>query len=120
MYFVVVILTTVILPIGSAVIELLLGSDQGPIATAGKWFVFWAVGIRLLMAGLSQVLRPSFTASEILAVKEPGAAKTVSELGYANVSMGLISGLSLLLQAWTAPQDWREVCFSASRVSGMR
>jgi len=41
MYFAVVILTTVILPIGSAVIELLLGSDQGPIATAGKWFVFW-------------------------------------------------------------------------------
>jgi hypothetical protein len=38
-YFVVVLFTTVVLPIGLIVIELLFRQDPGLIATVGKWFV---------------------------------------------------------------------------------
>jgi hypothetical protein len=53
-------------------------------------------------AGVTQVLRPSVTAS-ILGLKEEAAGKIVSELGYANLAMGSIGILSLAFPAWLAP-----------------
>ncbi|WAB76897.1 hypothetical protein [Rhodopseudomonas palustris] len=44
--------------------------------------MFWGVGIRRIMAGVPQILRPSFTAS-ILGLKDQAADKIVAELGYA-------------------------------------
>jgi hypothetical protein len=102
-YAATVLLTTVGLPIASIAIELLVRPEAGLIAVAGKWFVFWGVGIRLFLAGISQVVRPSFTASNIFRIKDAAAEKIVGELGYANVSMGLAGMLSLLSQAWVAP-----------------
>lgn len=102
MYFVIVILTTVVLPIASALIEAFTRPDVALIAAAGNWFVFWAVGIRLLLAGISQTLRPSFTASQILGIKDPSAQKVVSELGFANLSMGLAGVLAFFFPAWVA------------------
>jgi hypothetical protein len=102
-YFAIVLLTTIGLPIASIATELLVRPDFSLIVAAGKWFVFWGVGIRLFLAGISQAVRPSFTASNIFRIKDISAEKIVSELGYANVSMGLISMLSLPLQAWVAP-----------------
>ena len=32
----------------------------------GRWFVFWAVGVRLSLAGLRQFLQPAFTARQII------------------------------------------------------
>lgn len=103
MYFVTVLLTTVVFPIASIATELLFRPEAGLIASAGKWFVFWGIGIRLLLAGISQALRPSFTATNIFRIKDALAEKIVSELGYANVSMGLAGMLSLLWPAWIAP-----------------
>jgi hypothetical protein len=31
----------------------------------GRWFVFWAVGVRLLTAGIRQIAQPRFTAETI-------------------------------------------------------
>jgi hypothetical protein len=101
MYFVIVILTTVVLPLASALIESSVKPDVALIAAAGKWFVFWAAGVRLMLAGISQTLRPSFTATQILGIRDPAAQKIVSELGFANVSMGLAGVLSLIFPAWT-------------------
>jgi hypothetical protein len=101
-YFVTVLLTTVGLRIASVAIELLVRPESGVIASAGKWFVFWGIGVRLVLAGISQVARPAFTASTIFRIKDTAAEKIVSELGYANVSMGLAGMLSLLSPAWTA------------------
>ena len=50
-----------------------------------------------------QATRPSFTASTILGVQDPDAGKIVVELGYANIAMGLIGALSLLISAWIPP-----------------
>jgi hypothetical protein len=63
-----------------------------------KWFIFWAVGIRLLTAGFSQAINPVFTGS-ILNVGEP-CFVAIKELGFANISMGLIACLSLFLPTW--------------------
>ena len=101
MYFVMVTLMTVILPIASALAEWFIRPETGLMMALGKWFAFWAAGIRLMTAGISQVLRPSFTASQILGIKDPSAEKIISELGFANVSMGLLGILSLPFPSWT-------------------
>jgi hypothetical protein len=61
----------------------------------GKWFAFWGVGLRLLIAGVNQALRPGFTAKGIFKIEAPGAETIVTELGYANIAFGLIGILSL-------------------------
>jgi hypothetical protein len=102
-YFVTVLLTTIGLPAASIATELMLRPDVSLIVSAGRWFVFWGVGIRLFLAGISQAVRPALTVSDIFQIRDPAAAKIVSELGYANVSMGLAGMLSLLWPAWIAP-----------------
>lgn len=65
--------------------------------------MFWAVGIRLLLAGVRQVLQPSFTAATIFRITDPAAEKLVTEIGFGNLSMGLIATLSLLIPGWLVP-----------------
>lgn len=56
----------VIVPIISIAIEKVIIQIQTPIwFLIGKWFVFWAIGIRLFIAGFRQSLHPEFTVSEI-------------------------------------------------------
>ena len=73
------------------------------VALAGTWFVFWGIGISVLVAGISQVVRPSLTATGILGIADPAAEKLVRELGIANIAMGLLATASLVVPAWTAP-----------------
>ena len=69
----------------------------------GKWFVFWASGVRLLLAGLRQAASPAFTAKTIFEIDEPKAFAVVRELGFANIAMGLL-GVSVLLRPdWLLP-----------------
>ncbi len=73
------------------------------IAMVGKWFVFWVVGVRLLIAGLRQIAQPRYTAETILGVKDPDARLIVRELGFANTAIGSAGVISLFLVGWTAP-----------------
>jgi hypothetical protein len=66
----------------------------------GKWFVFWGVGIRLLVAGLRQVIRPALTA-ETLGVRDTSANVLVRELGFGNLAIGTTGALTLTLPNWT-------------------
>jgi len=71
MYLAVIVLLMGVLPIGSILAELAFHSAGADGAVlVGKWFVFWSVGIRLLLAGLRQVANPAFTAETIFEVKE--------------------------------------------------
>ncbi|HET6487778.1 MAG TPA: DUF6790 family protein, partial [Spirochaetia bacterium] len=74
-----------------------------PVLVAGKWFVFWAVGARLFLAGLRQVLQPRFTAETILGIKGDAPLHIVQELGFANISIGALGLLSILRGAWVMP-----------------
>ena len=93
-------LTTLVLPVVSIAVDYAGSAEPDILYLIGKWFVFWGVGIRLLLAGASQALKPSATSAGILGIKDPAAEKVVSELGYANLCMGLAASLSLLWPAW--------------------
>jgi hypothetical protein len=97
MYYAVILLLMLVLPVASAVAEFTM--SQGAAAwlpQVGKWFVFWGVGIRLLVAGLRQVIRPGLTA-DLLGVKDPHANVLVRELGFGNLAIGTTGALTLTL-----------------------
>ena len=90
----------IVVPAASVVFEFVLSRGDGNLYFAiGKWFVFWGIGVRLLLAGISQVVRPGFTAKGIFNIADPAAETIVTELGHANVAFGLIGLLSLLFPA---------------------
>jgi hypothetical protein len=104
MYLIAIILLMLVLPAISVAAEAFLHPGAAPLMDLiGKWFVFWAVGVRLFAAGISQNLRPQFTAEGILGVKEPGAQAIVRELGFANLSLGTIGLLSLPYPGFLLP-----------------
>lgn len=101
-YAVFVIAQTIVLPIASGVIQLLVvGGD--PVLVFGTWWVFWGVGTRLLLAGLVQVSSKGAT-SRILGSTAPTVQETqlTKELGTANIAMGL-AGLLALVPGWALP-----------------
>ncbi len=102
MYIVLVLLQTVVLPIASGSIALAI-THGDPISTFGAWFLFWAVGTRLLVAGISQVIRPGFTVHNILGETNVGAAQIAQELGFANLSIGVGAIVAAFLGDWGIP-----------------
>ena len=104
MYAVIVFLVMMVIPILSIIFEKVLFSSAVPILLLiGKWFVFWAVGVRLIIAGFKQVVSPEFTAKEVFGAMEKGAQAIVKELGFANFSLGLLGFCSLFIPEWRLP-----------------
>ena len=66
----------------------------------GKYFLFWAVGVRLFTAGVRQILRPGLTSEGILGVKGRDSWILVRELGFANVAIGTVAIASLWHGEW--------------------
>jgi hypothetical protein len=98
MYIAIVALTMLILPIGSIMLSLRAHPDAALIDLVGLWWVVWGVGARLGLAGLRQVIKPEFTARDILGVSGDGALVIVRELGFANLGIGVVG-----LLAWRSP-----------------
>jgi hypothetical protein len=69
-------------------------------ALIGKWFVFWAVGCRLFLAGLRQIVQPAYTARVILGLEHDESHILVRELGFANVALGAVGVLALFVPSW--------------------
>ena len=104
MYIAMLIGLMLIFPVASIVLEAFMhGHDVLDVAIIGKWFVFWAVGVRLLIAGLRQILQPRYTAETILGVKDPDATSIVRELGFANTAIGSAAVASIFILTWTSP-----------------
>jgi uncharacterized protein DUF6790 len=104
MYFASVVLLLLILPLASIAIESeLFPHHLSVLSLTGKWFVFWGAGARLFLAGVRQVTQPQFTAEEIFRIREVGAFPIVRELGFANLSMGLLGLCSIAVGGWTVP-----------------
>lgn len=97
-----VVLLTLILPAVSISTELLVNRNSRVSVPdlIGKWFIFWAVGWRLLTAGLRQVINPAFTAKEIFHIEDKASHDIVKELGFANICFGLIGIISFFVPAW--------------------
>ncbi|HEY2707091.1 MAG TPA: DUF6790 family protein [Caulobacteraceae bacterium] len=103
MYLAIVALTMFVLPLGSMAAEHSLRPDASLIWLAGKWFVFWGVGVRLALAGARQVLQPAFTAREIFHMESSDALPLVRELGVANLATGIVGLSSLLAPSFVLP-----------------
>jgi hypothetical protein len=101
-YFILVIAQTVVFPIVSGIVELVVvGGD--PVSVFGKWWVFWGVGTRLLVAGIVQVSGGGPTAAILGSVAPSVQEKQLSrELGFANLCIGL-AGLLALVPGWALP-----------------
>lgn len=100
MYYAIVATLMFAFPLGSIAMEAAaLGSSVAP-ALVAKWFVFWSVGWRLLLAGLRQIIQPSYTAREILGLKSDESLVLVRELGFGNVALGATGLASILLPSW--------------------
>jgi hypothetical protein len=97
-----VILLLAVFPAISVGIELAMG--HGSLAVlALRWFVFWACGLRLFIAGVRQVFQPGFTANQIFEIEGSAANPIVQELGFANLCIGLLGIVSLPIPAWQMP-----------------
>jgi uncharacterized protein DUF6790 len=104
MYLISIILLMFVLPLLSVAAEAPMLPDAAALmALVGKWFTFWAVGVRLFLAGMTQVFRPQFTAESIFDLKDPGALGIVREVGFANLAMGTLGLLSLANASWVLP-----------------
>jgi hypothetical protein len=108
MYVFIVIALMLALPLISIVAQIVLSDHSamhgaGYLAVVAKWYVFWAVGARLSLAGLRQIIQPRFTAETILGFKGAEALFFVRELGFANVAMGSVAIASLFAPSWVTP-----------------
>jgi hypothetical protein len=104
LYLAAIILLLFVFPACSVVIDALWLPDSADVmALVGKWFVFWAVGVRLFLAGARQVIAPRFTAESIFGSKDGAALAIVREVGFANLSMGALGLSSLVKSGWMIP-----------------
>ncbi len=99
-YLVSLLVLMVILPAISVGVEYFPYPGAPIMPLVGKWFVFWAIGVRLFAAGLRQVAKPLFTLRDIFHVHDPSGQVVVRELGFANVCFGLAGILSLFISDW--------------------
>jgi hypothetical protein len=99
MYLAVVLLQTLILPAVASIIH--LTSNGGDVLVVlGMYWAFFGVGTRLTGAGLSQLVNPARTAQGILGIADRGANQVVHELGFANLSMGVVALVSAFVGGW--------------------
>lgn len=101
MYLASVSLFMFLLPILSILTEVIANKNHAAFITLlGKWFVFWAIGIRLFTAGVRQIIKPGLTSEGILGIKGKEVWVIVRELGFANAAMGLAGIIALWQPEW--------------------
>ena len=103
MYAPVITLLMLIGPLLCIALELQQGGGSVLAHVVVKWFAFWAVGLRLLLAGIKQNLNPAFTAETILGSSTPGSTTLVREVGFGNLALGSIGLVSLWQSSWQLP-----------------
>lgn len=99
---------TFILPTIGILVQILLDNIPFSFELTGKWVIFSAVGLRLLIAGFKQVTDPAFTAKGIFNIDSPESYPILRELGFANTCFGLVALISFFVP------DWRIVSAFAS------
>jgi hypothetical protein len=117
-YLVSVLLLILILPAISIAADHISHGSVPLMFLVGRWFVFWAAGIRLLLAGLRQFFQPRFTSEKIFGITSDDPLPFVRELGIANFSTGVAGSLSLWRPAFVLPLAIIAAIFYA--VAGIR
>ncbi len=102
MYYATVSALMVVFPLLSIAVDASIYHAHPDLFLIGKWFVFWAVGVRLVLAGLRQVVQPQYTAKTILGIEGNDALLVIREHGFANAAIGAVGILSILVPGWAA------------------
>ncbi|MDL9999759.1 hypothetical protein QTI24_14160 [Variovorax sp. J22P240] len=102
MYYAIVAALMLVFPLASILVDVAMHQAQPGWFLVGKWFVFWAVGVRLFLAGLRQMLQPRYTAEKILGIGGDDVLLVVRELGFANAAIGIVGILSIVATGWVA------------------
>lgn len=100
MYYSVVLLLMLALPVLSIAIEGAMGGATSITTSMVKWFAFWSVGVRLFLAGLRQTLQPKYTAEVLLGLDGTDVLFVIRELGFANLAIGTLGLSSLVVDEW--------------------
>jgi len=100
MYYAIVAALMFAFPLASIAIEPWHAGAGMSAALVAKWFTFWSVGWRLFLAGARQVLQPAYTAKVILGLESEECLLLVRELGFANLSLGIVGIASLFVPSW--------------------
>jgi hypothetical protein len=87
-YTLFVIAVMLVLPAGAAIVEMWRKKEH-PLELIGKWFIFFGVGIRLLVASVVQMVNPGFTLDMLGADNE--LLIVVRELGFANLLLACVA-----------------------------
>jgi len=96
-----IIMLMFILPIASVIIERLISEKNFALwDSVGKWFLLWSIGVRLLTAGLKQVVNPWFTLQAIFNINNCESYVVVRELGISNICKGLVGIISFFIPQW--------------------
>jgi len=104
MYFASVVLFLLVCPVASVAIEAgRLHESFASVALIGRWWTFWAVGVRLFVAGIRQVVQPRFTAEEIFGIRDANALPIVREIGFGNLAVGTLGIFSVVRPGWVVP-----------------
>ncbi len=99
-YLIMNILLLFILPLLSIASECIIEKESMDWTLIGKWFIFWAIGIRLFTAGIKQSSNPEFTAVKIFKMKSSESFVVIRELGFANIALGVMGILSVINGNW--------------------
>jgi hypothetical protein len=104
MYLFMVLALMLVFPVASIIAETVF-RDHGVMlwTVYGKWWVLWAVGVRLLMAGIRQIMQPRYTAEAIFGIKGEDVLPVVRELGFANAAIGFVGVGSSFFPHWVLP-----------------
>jgi hypothetical protein len=121
MYRVMVALLMVVFPACFVIVDHAMHPGVPLMAFVGKWYVFWAAGIRLLSAGLMQQFRPDFTARRIFNFSSDEALPVIRELGIANFATGLLGIASLAAETFVLPVAiWAGIFYGAATLGHLR
>lgn len=99
-YITSIIVLTLVLPVIGWISEHNPSTRISTYEVFSKWFIFSAVGLRLLFAGLKQVKNPEFTAKQIFHLNTSESFPILRELGFANICFGLVAIVSLFKPEW--------------------
>jgi hypothetical protein len=104
LYLINVLATMLILPLLSTALEVAVKKIPLSVELTAKYFIGWAIGVRLLIAGLRQSTRPQFTAEQIFNIRDSRESHPIiRELGFANICLGLIGIISIFNSQWRLP-----------------
>ncbi|TAL76782.1 MAG: hypothetical protein EPN75_13835 [Beijerinckiaceae bacterium] len=118
MYILIILLTMAVLPIVSISLDHAFHPAMPIVIQIARWFVFWAAGVRLGLAGVRQLVQPSFTAEHIFHISSDEALPLVRELGVANISIAVVALLSLAISTFVIPAALYAVIFYG--IAGIR